>query len=112
MRTKTPPTAQAELFIDAATDWLENARLAAEQIGARQGTFTIIDVLGSCPFPAYLGKRKKNLVGQVLTRRHFRHVGYTRSTSPAANGRVIGLWSLKEQPLEKWRGKAEYDTGD
>ena len=82
-----------DLFQISKKEWVFDARQTMRcLLHDGKPYVTSDDVWRSCPLPDYL---HKNTVGSIFNQREFKHVGYTKSTRAAANGRVIQKWALK-----------------
>lgn len=83
------------LFRQSTIEWLEEARSTARGLLLTRPYITINDVLTICPRPQYV---HRNIVGSVFKNGDFRVVGFTKSNSRLAKGRIICQWGLKHTP--------------
>jgi hypothetical protein len=73
--------------------WVDEARAVAKSLAVERGLISIDDVLEAIPRPVDV---HPNATGSIFREKCWLNVGYTKSRSPSAHARAIGVFQLKE----------------
>lgn len=80
------------LFEATRADWLETARLVAEELGRDGREVTVDDVRAIVPPPDEVDPR---VMGSIFKSKRWECVGYRRSKRPECHNRPVGIFKLK-----------------